>query len=66
MNLITLKGKKNRTRRLLVKRCLKAGIGTLRIVGNENVGFRLAAQNDETIYAFGFVYEKQIQPLKRA
>ena len=59
--IIVLNGKRNRRERLRIKRCLRAGMFNLRIVGSEATGFRLGAQNPagDTIKVFGFVYSKQ-------
>jgi hypothetical protein len=60
-----LTGRRNRSHRNHIKRCLRAGMFVLRVVGSEKDGFRLAAQDGEHLKVFGFVFTKQSQAIEK-
>ena len=68
MNVQILKTQKgnNITVRNRLKASLRNGDYTLRVVGTEATGFKLAAQTDaDTVIAFGFVFTKQAEAVAK-
>ena len=64
VKLIQSKKSNGRVLKAELKAGLKSGKYKLRVVGKAENGFRLAAEVDEDILAFGFVFTKQTEAVE--